>query len=267
MVRAPRPLCRYWPPYGSHMVQRLQAPCPRDASTKLSLPSTHDDLCPTCAQPTRMLDLGQFDLGFFDLSQFDLGQFLVAQTFLNCVVWCGEVWCVVLWCVGGCVFKIFVGASKICSPLRRTPPPPDRPNFRAFVPLPPQFSFILPSLWGSSRGILVVCVGGTFRCALFFLSKRAHFRAPTLQTPPKFHEKTPREGRKKENCGGRGEKSSKFLAPTLLGATLRGPTIRGPHPSGPHPSGPTLRGLVFAHPGGREGGGGEGGLAQSKKSL
>ena len=29
-------------------------------------------------------------------------------------------------------------------------------------------------------------------------SKRAHFRAPALQTPPKFH--TPREGRKNENC-------------------------------------------------------------------
>ena len=28
LVRAPRPLCRYRPPHGSHMVQRLQALCP-----------------------------------------------------------------------------------------------------------------------------------------------------------------------------------------------------------------------------------------------
>ena len=59
-------------------------------------------------------------------------------------------------------------------------------------------------------------------------SKRAHFRAPALHTPPKFHEKTlPREGRKNEKCGGRGEKARKFWASTLS----------GPHPSGPHPPG------------------------------
>ena len=28
LVRAPRPLCRYWPPHECHMVQRLQALCP-----------------------------------------------------------------------------------------------------------------------------------------------------------------------------------------------------------------------------------------------
>ena len=80
-------------------------------------------------------------------------------------------------------------------------------------------------------------------------SKRAHFRAPAFQTPPKFH----------ENCGGKREKKAQnFWAPhpsgstlrgstlrgstlrgsTLRGPTLRGPTLRGPHPSGPHPSGP-----------------------------
>ena len=35
-------------------------------------------------------------------------------------------------------------------------------------------------------------------------SKRAHLTAPALQTPPKFHQTTPRESRKNENCGGRG---------------------------------------------------------------
>ena len=38
-------------------------------------------------------------------------------------------------------------------------------------------------------------------------SKRAHFRPPALQTPPKFHGTTPKRGRKNENC-------------------LRGPTLR-----------------------------------------
>ena len=57
-------------------------------------------------------------------------------------------------------------------------------------------------------------------------SKRAHFRAPALQTPPKFHERTPRERKKKENCG-RGEKKREIL----------GPPPFGPHPSGPSPFG------------------------------
>ena len=75
-------------------------------------------------------------------------------------------------------------------------------------------------------------------------SKRAHFRAPALQTPPKFHEKTPRERKKKENCGGRREKKARnyglptLRGSTLRGSTLRGPTLRGSTPSGPHPSGP-----------------------------
>ena len=76
----------------------------------------------------------------------------------------------------------------------------------------------------------------------FGLSKRAHFRAPALQTPPKFHERTPRERKKNENCGGRREKKARNFGPptlrgsTLLGSTLRGPTLRGP----------TLRGPTFS---------------------
>ena len=73
-------------------------------------------------------------------------------------------------------------------------------------------------------------------------SKRAHLTAPALQTPPKFHERTPKRGRKKDNCGGRGGKSAKCWAPPLgappfvsppsgvplfpgLGPTLRGPLL------------------------------------------
>ena len=63
-------------------------------------------------------------------------------------------------------------------------------------------------------------------------SKRAHLSAPALQTPPKFHERTPRERKKKENCGGRREKKARnFGPPTLRGSTLRGSTLRGPHTS------------------------------------
>ena len=64
-----------------------------------------------------------------------------------CVVWCGVVWCGVVWCGVSvrCVFKIFVGASKIWA-LPPTPPsvnspppdrpPPDPPKCRSFFSLP-----------------------------------------------------------------------------------------------------------------------------------
>ena len=115
-------------------------------------------------------------------------------------------------------------------------------------------------------------------------SKRAHFTAPALQTPPKYHGRTPRERKKKENCGGgeEGKKSAKFWAPTLraptllgstllgstlLGSTLLGSTLRGPtfsrfwpppfgattlwglYPSEPHPFGaPPFGGRIHFHP-------------------
>ena len=64
-------------------------------------------------------------------------------------------------CRVGCVFKIFVDASKIWLLPRTSPPqdpsspgppspepqnPQNRPKFRSFFPLPPQFSLFLPSL-------------------------------------------------------------------------------------------------------------------------
>ena len=60
--------------------------------------------------------------------------------------------------------------------------------------------------------------------------KRAHLRVPALQTPPKFHEKTPRETQQERSGGGRGEKGRNF----------------GSHPSGPHPSGPELHAFFFS---------------------
>ena len=87
-------------------------------------------------------------------------------------------------------------------------------------------------------------------------SKRAHFRAPALQTPPKFYEKTPRETQKERNDGGKGKKEREILGPPPLGAPpfgappwgappLGGPTLGGPT-LGAHPSGPTLRGPTFS---------------------
>ena len=91
-------------------------------------------------------------------------------------------------------------------------------------------------------------------------SKRAHFRAPALLSPPKFHERIPRERKKKENCGGRREKKREILgsppfgappfgetpfgAPTFGAPTFGAPTFRAPlflglglHPRGLHPLG------------------------------
>ena len=68
-------------------------------------------------------------------------------------------------------------------------------------------------------------------------SKRAHFRAPALQTPPKFHVRTPRERKKIENCGGRREKKREILGPPPFGAPpFWAPLFLGLglHPLGPH---------------------------------
>ena len=73
-------------------------------------------------------------------------------------------------------------------------------------------------------------------------SKRAHFRAPTVRTPPKLHERTPRERRKKRQLWWeRGKKreivgSPPFGPPRFGSPTLRGPTLSrfGPPPSQSH---------------------------------
>ena len=94
-------------------------------------------------------------------------------------------------------------------------------NFVLFFRLPPQFSFILPSLgcllvefWWflKRRGPEMFGVLGLHLWPFSLLSpalgplglhtttpepKRAHFRAPgASKTPPKFHEKTPKRGKK-----------------------------------------------------------------------
>ena len=73
-------------------------------------------------------------------------------------------------------------------------------------------------------------------------SKRAHLSAQALQTPPNFHEKTPREGRKERKWEReREKKSAKFWALRLRAPTLRAPHAAVPDPSGPIPPGSTLR--------------------------
>ena len=61
-------------------------------------------------------------------------------------------------------------------------------------------------------------------------SKRAHFRVRALHTPPKFHEKIPRERRKNEISGLR-EQKKREISPPPFGP----PPLPGPHPSGPPP--------------------------------
>ena len=68
--------------------------------------------------------------------------------------------------------------------------------------------------------------------------KRAHFRAPALQTPPKFHGKTPKREKKERKLRREMEKSAKCWALHTS----------GPHPSGLHPSGLTFRSQSYAGP-------------------
>ena len=53
------------------------------------------------------------------------------------------------------------------------------------------------------------------------------------KTPPKFHEKNPREGRKKENCGGRWRKRAKFCTFAEEGGPGWGPEGWGPEGCSP----------------------------------
>ena len=133
--------------------------------------------------------------------------------------------CCVFWCGASvrCVFKIFVGASKIWAlpltpllpdPLPRPPPPPpsagppppDRPKFRSlFFPLPSQFSFFLPLLGVVSLNFGGVIEGRPQMCT-FGLS-RCRVKPGGLSSHP----------------------SGPHLGPTLRGpCTLRTSTLRAP---------------------------------------
>ena len=169
-------------------------------------------------------------------------------------------WCLLVVVVGVCVagvFKIFGPLPR--TPLRRTALRLDRPKFRSFCSLSRRKFLSFFSLWE----VFSLNFGGVFedrgaQMCTFGVgrrgstrqpenSKRAHLSVPALQTPPKFHEKTPRVRRNNEISGGREQKKREILGPHPSAPTLRAPpfgppTLRAPNPSGPQPFGqPTLR--------------------------
>ena len=106
---------------------------------------------------------------------------------LCCVVWCGVVWCGVVWC--GVVWCCVVVWCGVC-------------------------------------GCVVLCCG--FRAVgASHDSPRTpnmHMSGPRpSETPPKFHEKTRKRGRKKGNCGRRGKKSEILVGPGEVGSGRGGP--------------------------------------------
>ena len=154
---------------------------------------------------------------FLSLTSVKVRPVFVCCLVLSCLMSC-EVCCVR--CVVGCV-------GGVRPRFGRTPPQPDplSPQPDTSSPGPPKISlffslsrhiflsfFLSWGLW-----CYVVVTRGLPRQPEN--SKRAHFRvrAPALQTPPKFHGRTPRERRKNENCGGR-VKKREFLGLPLFGA-------------------------------------------------
>ena len=140
-------------------------------------------------------------------------------------------WLVLLWIVVLVVWLLVW--TTLRHPFQRTPLPadPTRPPSpgppsagppkisRFFFPSPTTIFFLSSLSYKSSRGILVVFLkAGTLTCATFGHSgchvrllgppglpshhtqpensKREHLTARRFQTPPKFHEKTPRESQK-----------------------------------------------------------------------
>ena len=142
------------------------------------------------------------------------------------------------------------------TPRSRTLPPPDPPKFRVFSIS--RHNFLSFSLFG----VLSLNFGGVFEgpdpeMCTFGLSgcrvnsKRAHFRAPALQTPPKFHEKTKEREERKKIVAGRNFGPPTLRGPTLLGSTLLGSTLLGSTFSGfgyPPWEASTLRGITVRAP-------------------
>ena len=170
-----------------------------------------------------------------------------------CGVWCVWRWVLVSRCQSGvsCVgvgFKVWFGP-----PFPWTALPLDRPKFRSFLPSLGVFSLNFGGVfedWGPQ-----MCTFGLLGCRVKPRrphqtgppglahdqpenSKRAHLNAPALQTPPKFHEKTPREGRKERILRREREKKARNFGPHRSGSHYSGLHPSGPHPSGLHPSGP-----------------------------
>ena len=181
----------------------------------------------------------------------------------------------------------FPGPPSAGPPLHWTPLRRTAQNFALFLPFPATVSLflclsgcLLVEFWWCFEGRNPeMCTFGLSGCRV--KPRRPHQTGPPglahdsprtpnvhisghlrFKTPPKFHEKTPRETQKQRNGGGKGKKKREILGPPPFGApprgpTLRGPTLRGPHPSGPHPllggphpSGPHFFWVWAPHPSG-----------------
>ena len=136
-------------------------------------------------------------------------------SFFNfCVLWC----CGVVWCV----FKIFVVRPRF-------PSAGPSQKFAPFFHSPATFFVLSPSLGCPYFGW---CFEGLHprMCTLGLSnSKRAHFKAPALQTQPKFHEKTPE--REKTRAKVRSGRQQKKLE--ILGSQSFGPPSGRPPPNPP----------------------------------
>ena len=147
-------------------------------------------------------------------------------------------------------------------------------NFALFFPSPASIFILFFSLWGSSRvffslqvssrvflplsgGLLVEfwwCFGRSGLQMCLFSPSGCPVEAPTacrpaLQTPPKFHEKTPRERKRAKMGAGDGKKNAKFWAVRRSGGGRSGGGRSGGGRSGggrsgPEEGGPRRRGGV-----------------------
>ena len=184
-------------------------------------------------------------------------------------VWCVCVLCVcvdvgftVSWCGVSCVGCWFQGFGLVVfgakdRPSRGPPFPWTAQNFALFSLSHRKIRSFLPSLGVFSWNFGGVFEGRDRKMCPFGLSgcratlgrrvftqqpensKRPHLSAPALQTPPKFHDKTNRDGRKERILRRESEKKREILGlppfgpPLHLGwaPTLLAPTLRTPHPS------------------------------------
>ena len=121
--------------------------------------------------------------------------------------------------------KIFISSPG--PPASDPPPPPDPLPGTPAPDLPPPDPLRQTREWRQPEN-----------------SKRAHLRVAALQTPPKFHVKTPRE-RKRAKMGAGVGKTRNFGPPRLRTPTTLRAAPLGPHPWGPHTWGPPQ---PFGHP-------------------
>ena len=127
----------------------------------------------------------------------------------------------VVCCCGSCWWCGFW-----CGPPSAGPPSEDRPKFRACFSVPrhqPPISLFCLSLCVFSMNFGGFCENRDPQMCTFGLSGCGV--KPGRFTPPKKHEKTPRERQKAKVGWQRGKKKAQIFGP---------PTLRGPRASGPH---------------------------------